>query len=163
MTTTTTSVKPIPTGFHTVTPYLVTSEAGKVVDFLKRGLGAVEQSMLRLPEGKIGHTQLKIGDSLVMLTEACAEMPAQPVTFYLYVEDCDASWRQAVSAGGIKVSEPQDQFYGDRAGAVKDAGGNTWWVATHREEVDDQEIARRMQAKLATAKQGAGPKQQKKQ
>jgi uncharacterized glyoxalase superfamily protein PhnB len=136
-------VKPIPEGYHTITPYLVVNESLKLVEFLKNAFGAeVRYQMLR-EDGAIMHAELKIGNSMLMLSEAMDEHPAMPIMLYLYVEDVDSVYKKAVNAGGISAVEPMDQFYGDRSGAVKDISGNTWWIGTHIEDVPDDEIKRR--------------------
>jgi PhnB protein len=108
-------VKPIPEGYHAVTPYLVARGADKTVEFLKKAFGAEMsfEPMLR-PDGKIMHADLKIGDSHVMISEASEQHPAMPCMVHLYVPDADAVYRRAVAAGGTTVMEPSDQFYGDR-------------------------------------------------
>jgi uncharacterized glyoxalase superfamily protein PhnB len=141
------AVKPVPEGYHTVTPYLVVKGADKVVEFLKKAFGA-EQSfepMLR-PDGKIMHTDLKIGDSHVMIGEASEQHPAMPCMVHLYVPNVDAVYQRAVAAGGVSSLEPVDQFYGDRCGSVKDPSGNHWYIATHKEDVAMPELRKRAEA-----------------
>lgn len=148
------ATNPIPEGFGTVTPYLAVTDAPKVIDFLKRAFGARERYVMRQPDGNVGHAELIIGDSMVMLTEGCEQMPASPVGLYLYVDDCDATYRQALAAGGTPLAAPEDQFYGDRMGSVRDGSGNRWMIATHREDVDDAELKRRLAARQAVAESG---------
>jgi PhnB protein len=137
-------VKPIPSGYHTVTPYLVVNNATKVIDFLKNGLGAKE--IMRMDaRGKVGHAELKLGDSPLMLADAMMDMKALEMNLYVYVEDADATFKKALQAGGTAVKEPMDMFYGDRAGCVKDPSGNTWWIASHVEDVPPDELKRRQQ------------------
>ena len=147
------AVKPVPDTFHTVTPYLVVKGAAQLVDFLKRAFGATEFHMMKMPDGTVAHADCVIGDSHIMLGEAGGPWPSQPTSIYLYVPDCDAVYRKALAAGGTSVQEPKDQFYGDRHGAVKDSTGNTWWIATHVEDVPQQELERRA-AQAARERQG---------
>ncbi|MEM7262310.1 MAG: VOC family protein [Planctomycetota bacterium] len=135
--------KPIPDGYHTITPYLLVDDATGLVDFLQRGFDAHLVEAIRDPEGNIQHAELKVGTSMVMLGQARAEAPAMPACLYMYVEKCDARYRQAVEAGATPLQEPEDAFYGDRCGAVTDAFGNQWWIATHQETLTSEEIAKR--------------------
>jgi uncharacterized glyoxalase superfamily protein PhnB len=138
------AVKPIPEGFHSVTPYLTVRGADKVIDFLKKAFGAstVHEPMKR-PDGKIMHATVKIGDSLVMLGEESETMKATPSSLYLYVPNADAVYQLAVKAGGKSEMEPADMFYGDRCGTVTDPSGNSWTIGTHKEDVAPQEMAKR--------------------
>jgi PhnB protein len=147
-------VKPVPEGYHTVTPYLIVSGGAKAIDFYKRALGATERMRLEGPDGKIGHAEIEIGDSVIMLADEFPEMGAKgpqtiggtPVGICLYVENADARFEQAVKAGA-KIERPlQDQFYGDRSGTVIDPFGHKWTIATHIEDVPPEEINRRMAA-----------------
>ncbi|VCU70905.1 Glyoxalase-like domain protein [Pigmentiphaga humi] len=142
------TVKPIPEGFHTVTPYVSVTGADRFIEFLKNAFDAEEQYRLDSPRG-IGHAQVSIGDSNIMISEKCDEWPSHPASLYLYVPDVDAVYRQALAAGATSVTEPADQFYGDRSAGVRDAFGNTWWIGTHIEDVPNEEIARRAQALFA--------------
>jgi len=138
------AVQPIPDGFHAVTPYLVCQNASKVIDFLKRAFDAQEIHRSARPDGTVMHAQLKIGDSMVMLSDSMGDKyPPSPTSLYLYVTDTDAAYRNAMKAGGVSILEPMDQFYGDRNAGVKDPGGNQWWVATHVEDVTREEMERR--------------------
>ena len=140
------AVKPIPDGYHTVTPYLIVEGAQKLIDFLKQGFGAKERFSMSGPEGKIGHAELQIGNSIVMLADASPRWKPTKTMIYLYVEDIDAVYKKAVAAGGKSVMEPANQFYGDRSAGVEDAFGNHWGIATHVEDVPMDEIERRAQA-----------------
>jgi PhnB protein len=142
---------PIPQGFRTVTPYLVVSDAAKVMDFLRRAFGATERYKMQAPDGSISHAEIQVGDSVVMLGQSPDQTRTTHSMLYLYVPDVDAVYQQAVAAGGISLREPVDQFYGDRSGAVKDPGGNQWWIATHKEDVSPQEMERRMASQRASA------------
>ena len=137
-------VKAIPDGYSTVTPYLAVRGAGDLVKFLQEAFGATARGdMLTMPDGTIGHGELTIGDSVVMVGEA----PGEPVQalLHLYVEDCDEVYKRALDAGAESVNEPTDHFYGDRSGGVRDAWGNQWYVSTHVEDVPPDEMARRVE------------------
>jgi uncharacterized glyoxalase superfamily protein PhnB len=134
--------KPIPDGFHTVTPYLMVEQAGEFLEFIKKAFGAIVTEGVRRPDGRIGHAQAKIGDSMIMLAEANAMWKAQPASIYLHVENPDEVYRRAVAAGATSIMEPTDMFYGDRHGGVKDAWGITWWIATHIKDVPPDELQR---------------------
>jgi len=137
-------VKPIPDGFHTITPYLIVDGAEKVIGFMQKAFGAeFDHEPTKRPDGKIMHAQLKIGDSMVMIADSSEHARAMPVMLYLYVPNADASYQQALKAGATSIMEPADQFYGDRNGAVKDAAGNTWFFGTHIEDVAPAEIKKR--------------------
>ncbi len=138
-----TSVKPIPEGYHTITPFIVATGANALLDFLKSSFGARELSIMRTPEGTIAHADLMIGDSHLMLSEATERYPAMPAMIYLYAENCDDWYHKAIAAGGTSLREPTDEFYGDRSCGVKDASGNQWWIATHIEDVSPEEMKRR--------------------
>ena len=137
------AVKPVPEGFHTVTPYLVVKGVAKVLDFAKHAFDAKEIDRHEGPNGQIMHAQIKIGDSFVMLGEPHDGQPAFPSSLYVYVPNVDEVYKQAVKAGGASISEPADMFYGDRHGGVKDSAGNQWWIATHIEDVSPDEMKRR--------------------
>lgn len=143
----TSNVKPIPDGYHTVTPYLVVEGVDELIDFLKQAFDAVETERLPRPDGKVGHGEVRIGDSVVMLGEASGEWKPMPGFIYLYVNDTDATYKRALEAGATSVMEPADQFYGDRNAGVKDASGNMWWIATRKENVSPEELRRRAEAR----------------
>jgi len=136
-------VSAIPAGYHAVTPYLVVDDAGKFIDFVTRAFNARQVEMMKGPDGKIGHAEVTIGDSHIMLCDETPQFKAQPAMLYLYVEDVDKVFAQALKSGATSIKEPMDQFYGDRSGCLKDAGGITWWVATHIEDVPKDELERR--------------------
>jgi PhnB protein len=138
-----TNVSAVPEGFHTVTPYLVASDAAAVIDFLQRAFDATLCERIDDEKGRIRHALLKVGDSMVMLTDGNEECPPAPAGFYLYTSESGAAYDRALRAGGVSVMEPADQFYGDRNAGVRDACGNTWWLATHIEDVSREEIVRR--------------------
>ena len=139
-----TQVKSIPEGFHTITPYLVVDGAEKIIRFMKDAFGAetVFEPMTR-PDGKIMHAELRIGDSIVMLSDVSERAQATSDMLHLYVPNVDAVYQKALKAGGKSLSEPADQFYGDRSGGVMDPAGNRWFIATHIEDVSPAELKKR--------------------
>jgi PhnB protein len=141
------AAKPIPDGHHTVTPYLTVHDATKVIDFLKQAFDAeITHEPVKRPDGSIMHAQVKIGDSRIMIAEESEMAKATPSSLYLYVPNVDDVYKQAVKAGGKTIMEPMDMFYGDRSGGVKDPSGNSWMIATHKEDVAPQELAKRAEA-----------------
>jgi PhnB protein len=148
------AVKPIPEGYHTVTPYLIIGGANKVIEFLKRTFDAKELERMETPDGRVMHAEIIVGDSRIMVGEPGGNYQAMPAGLYVYVSDVDAVYRKAIEAGGTSLSEPADQFYGDRNGGVKDPAGNIWWIATHKEDVAPEEMRRRMQAAMAKRQSG---------
>jgi PhnB protein len=153
------AVKPIPTQYRTVTPYLIVKGGAEAIEFYAKALGARERMRLPAPEGKIGHAELEIGDSVIMLADEFPEMQAlspntlggTPVSFCLYVEDVDARFKQAIAAGGRETRPLKDQFYGDRSGTFEDPFGHTWTIATHVEDVSPEEMGRRAQKQMQNA------------
>lgn len=143
--------RPIPEGYHSVTPFLVVQGAARLIDFVKQAFDAQELERMSGPGGIIMHAEVKIGDSRIMVSDARGEWKPMPSTLYLYVEDVDASYRRALGAGGTSLREPTDQFYGDRDAGVRDPGGNQWWIATHVEDVSREEMQRRMSAQQQRA------------
>jgi PhnB protein len=139
-------VKPIPDGFHSVTPYLTVTGVAALLDFLKRAFDATEVERVSRPDGTVGHAAVRIGDSMVMMGEAGGQWTPMPCSLYLYVPDTDAVYRRALQAGATTVMEPADQFYGDRNAGVKDPSGNLWWIATHQEDMPPEELQRRAAA-----------------
>ncbi|WP_246563293.1 VOC family protein [Bradyrhizobium liaoningense] len=139
-----TKVKPVPEGYHTVTPYLVVDGAEKVIRFMKDAFGAqpVFEPLMR-PDGKVGHAEFKIGNSIVMISDSSERAQATSTMLYLYVPNVDAVYQKALKAGGTSVMEPADQFYGDRSGGVTDPAGNRWHIGTHIEDVSPAELKKR--------------------
>jgi PhnB protein len=155
----TTQVKPIPEGFHTVTPSLVVRDAAKAIDFYKKALGAQELVRMPGPDGKIMHAELKIGDSIVFLAEENHNMQnvksPQSLggctgTLNLYVPNVDELFRQAITAGGKEAMPVADQFWGDRYGSFVDPFGYSWGIATHKEELTPQQMGQRAQEFFAS-------------
>jgi len=140
------AAKPIPDGYHTVTPYLVVQGVDKLIDFLKKAFGAKERFRHKRPDGGTGHAEVTIGDSIVMMGEASEAWKATSAMIYLYVNDVDETYKRALQAGGKSMMEPTNMFYGDRSGAVIDPCGNQWGIATHVEDVSQEEMARRAKA-----------------
>lgn len=135
-----------PKEFHTITPYLMTQGADRLVDFLKQAFGAEVRDCTRRPDGAIVHSQIRIGDSVLELSEANESWKPMSCAIHLYVEDADATYRRAVEAGATSLYEPDDKPYGDREAGVKDPAGNLWFIATHQEDVSKEEMERRMAA-----------------
>jgi PhnB protein len=141
------AVKPIPEGYHSVTPYLAVEGTDKLFEFVKTAFDAADvHECMRRPDGTIQHAEVKIGDSIVMLAEASGPWKPRPSTLYLYVTDVDATYQRALAAGAMSLMEPATQFYGDRSGGVQDPAGNFWWIATHVEDVSPEELQRRAAA-----------------
>ncbi len=147
-------VRHIPDGYNTVTPYLIVRDAAKAIEFYKQAFGARELMRMAAPGGKVGHAEIKIGNSPIMLADEAPEIGARspetiggsPISILLYVEDVDAVFKQAVAAGA-KVTRPvKDQFYGDRTGGITDPFGHVWYIATHKEDVSPEEMKKRAAA-----------------
>ena len=137
-------VKPVPEGFHTVTPYLVVDGAEKIIRFMKEAFGAqtVFEPMTR-PDGKIMHAEVRIGDSILMISDSSERARATTATLQLYVPNVDAVYQKAVKAGAVSEMEPANQFYGDRNSGVRDPAGNRWYIGTHVEDVSPAELKKR--------------------
>lgn len=140
------AVKPIPEGYRTVTPYLCVRGASECIEFLKKAFGAEETFRMPMPGGKVGHAELRFGDSMVMIADATEQVPPRQAGIHLYVPNVDAVYKAAVGAGATGQREPADQFYGDRMGTVADRWGNVWSIGTHKEDVAPDEMKRRMAA-----------------
>jgi PhnB protein len=157
-----TSVKPIPEGFHTVTPSLVVRDGAKAIDFYKKALGAEERMRMAGPDGKIMHAELKIGDSIIFLSEESPQMmhvkSPQTLggctgTLNIYVPNVDEVFSRAIAAGAKESMPVADQFWGDRWGNLVDPFGYSWGVATHKEDLSEQEVGRRAQEFFASMAQ----------
>ncbi len=145
------AVNPIPEGYHTVTPYLSISNASEAIEFYKQAFNAEEIFRLSMPNGDVGHAEIKIGHSHLMLSDTCDEAPmpspnqlgGTSVGIYLYVEDVDALFAQALKAGATVIEAVEDKFYGDRTGSLKDPYGHVWFIGTHKEDLSPDEIEQR--------------------
>jgi PhnB protein len=148
------AVKPIPDGYHAVTPYLIVKGAAAAIDFYKTAFGATEIMRMPQPDGRVGHAELQIGDSRVMLADEFPErgfvgpqtVGGTSVTLHLYVENVDKIASQTVAAGAKEIRPVQDQFYGDRSGTFQDPFGHVWNIATHKEDLTMEEIGKRAKA-----------------
>ena len=140
-------VSPIPEGYHTVSPYLIADDAGQLLEFMQKAFGAEETFRMAMPDGSVGHAEVRIGDSVVMVGGAGGAWPAVSAAIHLYVSDVDATYQAALAAGARSTEEPADQFYGDRRANVVDAAGNQWFIATHVEDVPPEELERRAAAR----------------
>jgi len=151
------TVKPIPDGYQAITPYLIVDGAASAIEYYQKVFGAIELMRLSGPDGKVGHAELMINDSRIMLADEFPEMDARgprsfggsPVKMMLYVEDVDATAKRAIAAGAKLVRPIEDQFYGDRAGGLEDPFGHHWHIATHKEDVSAEEIERRAAARFS--------------
>jgi len=149
------SVKPIPPGYEGVTAYLIMDDAAKAIDYYKKAFGATE--LFRMPMGdKIGHAEIKIGKAVVMLADEHPQMGYKspkayggtPVSLMFYTEDVDSVFKRAIEAGAKETKAVADQFYGDRSGTLTDPFGHVWTIATHKEDVSQEEMDRRLQAMM---------------
>ena len=151
------ATQPIPEGYHTVTPYLAVEDATEAIEYYTKAFDAKERVRMETPDGKVGHAELEIGDSLVMLSDPFPQASTKPpnelggtsVSVFMYVEDVDAVVKRAVDAGAMVTMEVADQFWGDRFGSVKDPFGHLWSIATHVEDVPPEEMAERAKAAMA--------------
>lgn len=143
-----------PDGYHTATPYLICKGAARAIEFYKQAFGATELFRLEGPGGSVGHAEVKIGDSPIMLADEHPDMGfvgpqslgGTPVSILLYFDDCDAVFHRAIAAGGTELRPLADQFYGDRSGTITDPFGHVWSIATHKEDIPPDELSRRMEA-----------------
>jgi PhnB protein len=147
-------VKHIPDGYHSITPYLIVGDAARALEFYKAVFGAIEIMRMSAPGGKIGHAEIQIGDSKIMLADEHPEMGyrgprafgGSAVGIHLYIEDVDTVFNRAVAAGATVKSPVKDQFYGDRSGNIEDPFGHVWHIATHKEDLSPEEIRKRVAA-----------------
>jgi PhnB protein len=150
------AVKPIPDGYRTVTPYLIVNDAAAAINFYKRAFGAIETFRLPGPDGRIGHAEMLIGDSPIMLADEAPQMGARsaktiggsPISIMLYVENVDEQYPKAIAAGGKELRPLTNQFYGDRSGTLEDPFGISWTIGTHVEDVSPEELQKRMAAMM---------------
>ena len=155
-----TKAQAIPDGHHTVTPYLAINNAAKALEFYKNAFGAIEIYRLPLPDGRVGHAEIRLGDSIIMLADEFPEyggkspetLGGSPVNIHLYVDDVDAFFKRALAAGAKERKPVMDQFYGDRSGQLEDPFGHLWWVATHKEDVPPEELRKRVETMFASKK-----------
>lgn len=148
------AVKPVPEGYRSLTPYLIVKGAGAAIDYYKKVFGAQERMRMEAPGGMVGHAELTIGDSLLMLADEFPDMGFRgpravggtPVSLHLYVEGVDQVFKRAVDAGAKALRPVEDQFYGDRMGTLEDPFGHVWSIATHVEDVSPEEMKRRSEA-----------------
>jgi PhnB protein len=136
-------VKSVPEGFHTVTPYLVVDGANELIDFIKNGFGGEEKYRMNTDNNRISHATMKVGDSMLMISDTMSNLQPQLSMLFLYVDDVDSTYQKAIDAHGESIQEPHDEFYGDRVSIVRDRWGNEWWIATHKENVEGEELERR--------------------
>jgi PhnB protein len=154
------TAKPVPPGHHTVTPYLAIKNALRALEFYTKAFGAAEVYRLVMPDGRLGHAEIRLGDSLIMLADEFPEyggkapdtLGGSPVALHLYVDDVDQFFRRALAAGARERKPVMDQFYGDRSGQLEDPFGHLWWVATHKEDLSPEEVQRRAESMFAGKK-----------
>ena len=155
----------IPEGFHSVTPHLVVDGAAAAIDFYKQAFGAIELGRMDTPDGKIGHAEIRIGNSRMMLADAFPDygsnspltLKGSPVVIHLYVENADAVWDQALAAGARPTMPLADAFWGDRYGQVEDPFGHRWSIATHQRDVSEEEMRQALENMRAEAGEGGQP------
>ena len=145
------TVKPIPEGYHSVTPSLIIKNAAAAIEFYKTAFGAIELFRMSQPDGRVGHAEIKIGDSPIMLADEFPELNyvspqtlgGSPVSLMIYVADVDVVFKRAIDAGALERKAVQDEFYGDRTGSLIDPFGHCWYIATHKEDVTPEEMEKR--------------------
>lgn len=140
-------VKGIPEGLNTVTPYIIVDGADRLIDFIKKGFNGEIVSIQRSDENRVLHATVRIGNSPIMISDTMPDMEPVTAMLYIYTGDVDSLFRQASKTKAKVVQEPKDEFYGDRAGALEDEWGNSWWIATQVEEVSEEELRRRVRAR----------------
>lgn len=137
-------IRPVPEGYHAVTPWIVSRDTARLLDFVKEAFGAEEMGRVPAEDGSIGHAEFRIGDSVVMAFDSEPEWPDTPAFLRLYLEDGDEVYRRALEAGATSVTEMTEHYFGDRSGRVRDPLGNIWWIQTRIEDVDPEEMGRRV-------------------
>ena len=150
-------VQPVPEGYHTLTAYLAVDDAAAAIDFYGRAFGAKERVRMSGPGDSVMHAELEIGDSLLMLSDPFPQASTKPpkelggtsASIFMYVEDIDSTYKQAIDAGASSLMEPDDMFWGDRFGSVQDPFGHSWTIATHVEDVSPEEMEKRSEAFMA--------------
>jgi PhnB protein len=147
------AVRAVPEGFHTVTPFVVVENATRFMEFTEKAFNGKTTFVMKQDDQKVMHATVQIGDSIIMICDAMENAPAQPVVLYLYVEDADQLFKKATQQNATVLFEMENQFYGDRVGAVKDEWGNVWWIGTHVEDVDEKELERRSKIVLKERKE----------
>ena len=140
------AVHHVPQGFHAITPYLVVDGADRLLDFVQKAFDAEVVVRMDGPDGKVHHAQVKIEGAMLELADAGEHWPPMPAGMHLYVKDIDATYRRTLDAGAVMILGPTDQFYGERSASVKDPVGNVWHIATHTEDVSEEEMKRRVEA-----------------
>jgi PhnB protein len=153
------AIKPIPDGYRTATPYLIVKGAADAIEFYKRAFGATELLRMADPKGRVGHAEIRIGDSVIMLADEYPEMGhrgprslgGSSVSILLYLPDVDAVFERALKAGARAQRPVQNQFYGDRSGTLEDPFGHVWTIATHVEDVPEEELKRRAEAVMKSS------------
>jgi uncharacterized glyoxalase superfamily protein PhnB len=138
------TVKPVPEGYSTVTPWIISADTARLIDYVNKAFDAEEIARVVGDDGSIGHAEVRIGNSVVMMFDAKPDWPPTPGFLRLYVQDADAVHRQAVAAGGTSVTDVTHLFFGDRVGRVRDPLGNLWWIQTHIEDVSPEQMQRRL-------------------
>ncbi len=137
------TVKPIPEGMHTVTPYLMVNQGAMLMEFIKKAFNGQVTSEMDTDDGKVMHATMKIGDSTIMIADATEHYGPVQSMLHVYVDDVDKVYKQALNAKGQSIREPKNEFYGDRSAGIKDPWDNQWWIATRVEDVSEEEMKRR--------------------
>ena len=133
----------IPTGYHTVTPYMLVSDVNRLLTFMQKVFDAQVVRQITRPDGAITHLEVQIGDSMIILGKSADDWTPMPTSLYLYLPDCDAVYQRGIAAGATSMMEPADMYYGDRNAGVRDFEGNLWWLATHKEALTETELQQR--------------------
>src|SRR5436309_13216299 len=147
----TSNANPTPQNYGTVTPYFVVDGVPRLIDFLRETFHVEERARINDKEDHVGHAEIKIGNSIVMMADSTPQYNPIPSQLYVYIDNVDEAYRRGLKAGGISEQEPTTQFYGDRTAAGKDPTGNVWWIASHIEDVSPEEMERRMKARASQA------------